>query len=83
MPPAKSGIAKLTTGEVALLRAWVDQGAKWPEKIAGGDGREKHWSFQPVKAQPVPLGESAIDHFVTVKLKEKGLALGMRIPGRR
>jgi mono/diheme cytochrome c family protein len=40
MPPAGKG-DPLSKDEVALLRAWIDQGAKWPEKLTlrlSGDG---------------------------------------------
>ena len=34
----------LTEEEIALLKAWIKQGAKWGE----------HWAYTPVKAQKVP-----------------------------
>src|SRR5579864_330669 len=52
MPPEGD---KLTRDEVALLRAWIDQGAKWSQD-ANGEGRadSKHWSFRPVRRPTTP-----------------------------
>ncbi|HXE53284.1 MAG TPA: c-type cytochrome domain-containing protein, partial [Tepidisphaeraceae bacterium] len=42
MPPPKSG-RKLTAEQIATIKAWVEQGAKW----------ERHWAFvPPVKREP-------------------------------
>ncbi|MEQ2010476.1 MAG: DUF1549 domain-containing protein [Limisphaerales bacterium] len=40
MPPAKSKLASLTTGEVELLRRWIAEGAQY----------EAHWAFVPLSA---------------------------------
>ena len=60
MPPDEEMLPEAT---LAMLRAWIDQGAKWPAKAAGADaGAEStlgnqelffkkaatHWAFQPV-----------------------------------
>jgi cytochrome c553 len=60
----------LTAEQVATLRAWVDQGAKWPS----AEGHQ--WSLRPLVALPVPAVSSTnpIDAFVRAKLTEKGLA---------
>jgi hypothetical protein len=57
--------------QVALLKQWIEQGAKW----AG------HWAFEPVKAVPVPgieqpkgKIENPIDAFVQAKLEKEGVA---------
>lgn len=71
MPPAKHRAKKpVTEREVALLREWIANGAKF----------ELHWAYQPVaKPQPPPLpagqsAENAIDHFIRARLAEAGLA---------
>ena len=66
MPPDG---APLTAEQVGILRAWVDQGAKWP----GPDG--DHWSLRALVAPPIPSSIPAvnpIDAFVLAKLAEKG-----------
>jgi hypothetical protein len=53
----------LSGEHVATLRAWVDQGAKWPSSDAD------HWSLRPLVAPPVPTSAAGgptnpIDAFV-------------------
>ena len=77
MPP--EGKAALSAHEIALLKAWIDEGARLP----GGNAREApttdHWSFQEVlKAEP-PLdegkwGSGAIDSFILAAMGSKGLS---------
>ena len=53
--PAKGD--PLTAEQIGLLRAWIDQGAKWPESNAAKsdvDPVKSHWAFQPVKRPAVP-----------------------------
>ena len=71
MPPKG---ARLTAAEVAVLRTWVDQGAKMPGSEAAAASlklKTDHWSFQPVK-RPAGVG---IDEFVLAKLRGKGLTM--------
>jgi hypothetical protein len=55
MPPEGEG-KPLSPEHVALVRAWIDEGAIWPDaadaatKRAGSD----HWSFQPIVRPAVP-----------------------------
>jgi hypothetical protein len=68
MPPKDKG-ERLTTAQVAKLRAWIDQGAKW----------EEHWAY--VKPRRAPLPEvhrkswvrNGIDNFVLARLEREGL----------
>jgi mono/diheme cytochrome c family protein len=83
MPPKKSDQARLTPEQIALLRAWIDQGAVWPESAAAKakDPRD-WWSLKPIVRPPLPeipgLQQTAIrnsiDAFIAAKLEEKGLA---------
>lgn len=76
MPPEGD---PLSADEIAVLRAWIDQGLKMP----GGDEPEPlttdHWSFQPLAKPHVPHATdpwctNAIDGFILAKLREKQLA---------
>ena len=78
MPPDGMG-TPLTPAEIGLVRAWIDQGANWPDGadlIAGSE----HWSFQPVMHPPLPEvapGEAAatpIDVFILARLAKEGLS---------
>jgi hypothetical protein len=67
MPPPSSNL-KLTAHEVALIRKWIEQGAKF----------QPHWSLTTPKEYAVPQqnnpwAKNEIDHFVLAKLEEKNL----------
>src|SRR5688572_17003558 len=69
MPPVHTGL-KLADNEIAILRTWIAEGAKW----------EKHWSFLPPKRYPLPTvrdpkwPRNAIDRFLLARLEREGLA---------
>ncbi|MCP5527916.1 MAG: PSD1 domain-containing protein [Verrucomicrobiales bacterium] len=78
MPPQGD---RLSAEEIGMLRAWIDQGAMWPddESAATEEAPPKHWSFQPVVRPPAPAtqrtdwGRNPIDAFVLAPLEEEGL----------
>jgi mono/diheme cytochrome c family protein len=58
MPPVGE---RLSATEIALLKAWIDAGAAWPEGDGEtgrrGDGRTdrpNHWAWQPIKQPVIP-----------------------------
>ena len=66
MPPEGE---KLSPKEIALLKAWINQGAKW----------ETHWAYIPPEKPAVPnsgrdWAKNDIDHFILAKAVEKGLS---------
>jgi len=69
MPPPYSGRKPLSEQEVAILRAWIEQGAKW----------EGHWSFTaPTRPAEPPVRDQAwvrnpIDRFILARLEREGL----------
>jgi hypothetical protein len=68
MPPTYSG-RTLTAKQIELIKAWIDQGAKW----------EMLWSFVPPKRPPVPevkdkaWPRNPIDNFILARLETEGL----------
>jgi hypothetical protein len=70
MPPAG---ARLSPEQIALLKAWIDDGAKWPANI--DISSSKHWAFQPVVRPQVPAGTAAnpIDRFILARLAKEGV----------
>ena len=71
MPPPKTG-KQLTAGQVQVLRAWIQQGARW----------RRHWSLVPPTRPALPAGKpvraqrwprNAVDTFVLAQLQERGL----------
>lgn len=69
MPSPESHLPLLTGQEIALVKRWIEQGARY----------EKHWSFiSPEKSVLPEVSDEAwcineIDYFVLHKLDEKGL----------
>jgi mono/diheme cytochrome c family protein len=80
MPPAGE---RLSAGEIALLRAWIDRGAPAPaaEEVTEAAGpRSDHWAFQPLVRPPLPPVAASdwvrnpIDLFILSRLEREGLA---------
>ncbi|MBI4623990.1 MAG: DUF1553 domain-containing protein [Verrucomicrobia bacterium] len=73
MPPVDKHPKALAPGQIALLRQWIVEGAKW----------EEHWSFTaPVSPRVPAVGVSAvvrnpIDNFVLARLQQEELALAV------
>ena len=73
MPP-KNG--PLSESEKKLLKAWIEQGAVWPE--AKGEIK-KHWAYISPEKPPLPKGvdqtwvKNEVDAFILAKMKEGGL----------
>ncbi len=68
MPPVASG-PRLTDAQIATLRAWIAQGAKW----------QKHWAYLPPVRRPPPAvrnrswPHNPVDRFVLARLESEGL----------
>jgi len=81
MPPAGP---RLSTEQIAVLRAWIDQGAPWSDSqapVAVASGRTGHWAFQTIRRPAVPSGEAnPIDAFVHVRLRKEGVAPSPEAP---
>jgi hypothetical protein len=80
MPPGDR--PPLGADEVGLLRAWIEQGAKWPQDGAAAAAqapRSAHWSFQPVRSPAPPRVSdpgrvrNPIDAFVLARLDAEKL----------
>lgn len=80
MPPEGEG-ERLKPDEVALIKRWIDGGAKFPEQETPDDSAgSDHWSFQkPVRPEVSTTKDSAwirneIDAFVLARLEENQIA---------
>jgi hypothetical protein len=68
MPPKETG-NPLTSGQIATLRRWVEQGAPYAE----------HWAFVKPTRWPLPAVKerswlrNGLDHFVLTRLEQEGL----------
>ena len=69
MPPVDSGLT-LTPAQIKTIRAWIAEGAEWPED-------DRHWAFIPPRRPDVPkVGGrvvNPIDNFVLARLAEEGI----------
>jgi len=72
MPPAG---ARLSAAEIGVLRAWIDQGARFPAVAAAATAGRNHWSFQPIRRPSAPQSAAGhpIDAFIRAALDAKGL----------
>jgi mono/diheme cytochrome c family protein len=80
MPPDGE---RLSPEQVAVLRAWIDAGAEWPDDLAGDSAAEAanpaRWAFQPFVRPELPTVNDAawprgpIDRFVLARLEQAGL----------
>jgi len=72
---------RLTSEQIGLLRAWIDQGAKWPDGLEPASylAKRNHWAFKaPVRpALPEVRNKkwvrNAIDRFVLARLEKEKL----------
>ncbi len=70
----------LTDAEAALLKEWIDEGAKWPEGLVlheASKADKSWWAYQPLKETGPPEGSFAhpVDAFLAEKLTEKKLSM--------
>src|SRR5262249_17355058 len=72
----------LTDEQIGLLRAWVDQGAEWPETAVASSNRRdpgKHWAFKAPSRPALPKvtdtrwAKNDIDKFVLARLEKERL----------
>src|SRR5205823_3333249 len=74
-PRMPLGFAPLPQAEIERIRAWIDQGAVWPESP---DPR-KHWAWMSPVRPALPRVKKAhwtrnpIDRFVLARLEGEGL----------
>ncbi|MEC9003309.1 MAG: DUF1549 domain-containing protein, partial [Planctomycetota bacterium] len=75
MPPQGK---RLTGEEINRLQRWIDQGANWPDALAGKETKSDHWAFQAIQRPTLPAKSTAttpnpIDLLVQSQLAPSGL----------
>jgi len=86
MPPEGP---RLSAEEIATIRTWIEQGAKWPDEVAGKvTDKAEWWAWQPLRQPTVPEMlpgatqppriANAIDQFIVAELQRQGLAQAPR-----
>ncbi len=70
----------LNAEQIGILRAWIDQGANWPESASEHlEDKSKHWAFQPPARPALPAvartnwTRNPIDLFVLARLEKEKL----------
>jgi hypothetical protein len=78
MPPKGE---RLSVIELATLKLWIEQGAKWPDDASSATNPADWWSFKPLKKPAIPTinnpqltPHNSIDNFILAKLSDKGLS---------
>ena len=71
---------RLTPEQIGLLRAWIDQGANWPDHASVKlEDKRNHWAFKLPARPAVPATRNRnwvrnpIDNFVADRLEKAGL----------
>ncbi|MEO7297757.1 MAG: PSD1 and planctomycete cytochrome C domain-containing protein [Verrucomicrobiota bacterium] len=73
----------LSSEQIGLLRAWIDQGANWPESASvasEGKNPKDHWAFKSPVRSKLPAtknktwSRNTIDNFVLAKLESEKLS---------
>ncbi len=79
MPPDGEG-ERLSAEQVGLLRAWIDQGAKWPaEADVAASAATTHWAYVKPQRPALPTVSNPgwcrneIDRFVLARFDKEGL----------
>jgi len=70
----------LSDAEIGLLRAWIDQGATWPDHLSSKTAtpEKAHWAFQPLIRPAIPkvrqrrTVRNPIDNYVIARLEQEG-----------
>ncbi|MFM2097330.1 MAG: hypothetical protein RIS70_4454, partial [Planctomycetota bacterium] len=83
MPPDGD---RMSSEEIGLIRAWIDQGAVWPASEETADPRTEryrsHWAFQPLRQPPLPTPidswyanwiQTPVDRFIAPPIEKRGL----------
>ena len=71
----------LSDEEIGILRAWIDQGAKWPDGVGSKATEVKtHWAYVAPTSSPLPTvrhaawPQSPIDSFILARLESMRIA---------
>ena len=74
MPPSGD---RLTPAQIAAIRSWIDNGARWPDALANEGGEKKHWAFTPPTRPALPAVRAnaflrnPLDRFVLARLEKE------------
>jgi len=64
---------RLAAAQIDVIRRWIDQGATWPDAVAGEDAPAAHWSYLKPAAKSPPGEGHPVDAFLAAARKARGL----------
>src|SRR5205823_6033369 len=71
---------RLADDQIATLKAWIEQGAEWPDSVGVKVSATKvHWAFIPPQRPALPdvknetWAKNPIDRFILARLEKEGL----------
>ncbi|HEX4772957.1 MAG TPA: PSD1 and planctomycete cytochrome C domain-containing protein [Bryobacteraceae bacterium] len=71
---------RLADDQIATLKAWIEQGAEWPDSVGAKVTATKvHWAFIPPQRPALPdvknqtWAKNPIDRFILARLEKEGL----------
>lgn len=76
----------LSKAKIDVIRAWIDQGAVWPDSASTDEKPERHWAYDPPVRPALPAVEQAawvrnpIDAFILARLEREGWAPAPEAP---
>ena len=72
---------RLADDQIATIKAWIDQGAEWPDNVGAKiEATKTHWAFIPPKRPALPSvkdtawPKNPIDYFILARLEKEGLS---------
>jgi hypothetical protein len=72
---------RLADDQIATLKAWIEQGAEWPDSVGVKVAATKiHWAFVPPQRPALPAvtnqtwAKTPVDRFVLARLEKESLA---------
>ncbi|HVR75107.1 MAG TPA: PSD1 and planctomycete cytochrome C domain-containing protein [Planctomycetota bacterium] len=77
MPPEGE---PLSAADVETIRAWIDQGASWPDDGSSLEHDPERWALRPVRRPPLPVVREPewcrepLDYFILSRLEREGLS---------
>ncbi len=71
----------LTAEQIAVIRAWIEQGANWPDEASAADAKiERHWALiAPKRVEPPSVAKTDwarndIDRFILARLEKENIS---------
>src|SRR4051812_27990194 len=64
---------RLAAEKTDRILRWIDQGAPWPDALAGEEAAAPHWSFLKPSPKAPPPGPHPVDAFLAAAQRSRGV----------